>query len=86
MSEAISSPINSEIGNIQNQSQPRGSEPKWQELNASNSPSRNTLNNHLVYDSVNKKTIYTKDGRARMLLIILQKIGLASLLVIWEPK
>ncbi len=64
MSEAISSPINSEIGNIQNQSQPRGSEPKWQELNASNTPSQSTLNNHLVYDSVNKKTIYTKDGTA----------------------
>ena len=64
MSEAISSPINSEISNIKNQSQPRGSEPKWQELNASNTPSQSTANNHLVYDSVNKKTIYTKEGTA----------------------
>lgn len=63
MSEAISSPINSEISNIQNQSQPRGSEPNWQELNTSNSPPRETINNHLVYDSVNKKSILVTGSR-----------------------
>ncbi|MBS85148.1 MAG: hypothetical protein CME83_01100, partial [Candidatus Heimdallarchaeota archaeon] len=57
MSEAISSPINSEISNIKNQSQPRGSEPNWQELNTSSSQPGSTGGNYLVYDSFNKKTI-----------------------------
>lgn len=64
MGDAISSPINSEISNIQNQSQLRGSEPNWQELNTSNSPPPQTdIINLLVYDSVNKKSIYVTSSK-----------------------
>jgi len=62
MSESITSSINSEISNIQNQSVSRGSEPNWQALNTTNSPPREN-DNHLVYDSFNKKTILISKHR-----------------------